>query len=172
MTTPQTVILALGSNLGDSAETLAAAVRDIADHAGITLSRLSPVAQTKPVGGPEQPDYLNMVIEVVTELAPLEVLDLCQETEARHHREREERWGARTLDVDIIVYGDHQCNDERLTLPHPRAAERAFVLEPWRWMNPDAQLLGRSVAELAAHAPDRDGIVRYEPSSSNESTEV
>lgn len=170
MTSPETVILALGSNLGDSAETLAAAVRDIADHPGITLTRLSPVAQSKPVGGPVQPDYLNMVIEVTTELAPLEVLDLCQEIELLHHRERKERWGARTLDIDVIVYGTDQCDDDRLTLPHPRAAERAFVLQPWLWMDPDAQLLGRSVAELAAQASDRDKIRRYEPSPPGEST--
>ncbi len=168
----ENVVLALGSNLGDSAETLAGAVRDIADHPGITLSRISPVAQTKPVGGPEQPDYLNMVIEVVTELSPLEVLDLCQDVEHRHHRVREERWGARTLDVDVIVYGNLRHDDDRLTLPHPRAAERAFVLEPWLWMDPDAHLLGQSVAELAAQASDRDGVRRYEPSASGDTAEA
>lgn len=158
-----TAVLALGSNLGKSANTLSQAVAELADNPQMELTRISPVVQTEPVGGPEQPDYLNMVIEVQTRLAPLELLDLCQHVEATHHRRRAERWGARTLDIDIITYGTLKYDDERLTIPHPRASERAFVLQPWAWMDPEAHLAGRLVAELAAQAADRDGLRPYEP---------
>ncbi|WP_394940545.1 2-amino-4-hydroxy-6-hydroxymethyldihydropteridine diphosphokinase [Psychromicrobium sp. YIM B11713] len=156
-------ILALGSNLGERAGTLAGGVADLVEHPQVRLCDVSPVVQTQPVGGPEnQPAYLNMVMEVETELSPEELLAYCQAVEARHHRERIIRWGPRTLDIDIIVYGDVQRDTPELTLPHPRAASRAFVLVPWMLMDPHAELAGQPVRELAAQAEDLDGIEHFD----------
>ncbi|MCC3268933.1 2-amino-4-hydroxy-6-hydroxymethyldihydropteridine diphosphokinase [Arthrobacter gengyunqii] len=157
-----TAVLALGSNLGESRDTLSDAVAQLADHPGVRLQAVSPVVRTRPVGGPDQPDYLNLVVSVETDLAPHELLAHCQAVENAHHRVREVRWGPRTLDVDIITYGDLVLDDETLTLPHPRAATRAFVLQPWAWMDPDAVLSGTPVAELAASAEDLPGLEIFE----------
>ncbi|MHA7269413.1 2-amino-4-hydroxy-6-hydroxymethyldihydropteridine diphosphokinase [Arthrobacter sp. HLT1-20] len=152
-------ILALGSNLGERAGTLQSAVGDLVDRPEMRLHNVSPVVTTQAVGGPAgQPDFLNMVIAVDTTLEPYELLAHCQAVELAHHRTREVRWGARTLDVDIILYGDQTSDDPVLTLPHPRAAGRAFVLYPWSLMDPTATLAGQSVAQLAADAPDMAGI--------------
>lgn len=164
MSTPVRAILALGSNLGERSTTLSDAVAELTAGPAVRLRRVSGIAQTRPVGGPAgQPDFLNLVMEVETTLAPIELLRHCQDVEQEHHRTREVRWGPRTLDVDIITYGDVVSDDEDLTLPHPRAAERAFVLQPWAWMDPEATLGGRRVADLAAAAADRDGLRTYAP---------
>lgn len=152
-------ILALGSNLGERAGTLQEAVAALVDRPEVRLDNVSPVITTKPVGGPAgQPDFLNMVIAVYTTLTAMELLAHCQAVELAHHRTRDVRWGARTLDVDIIIYGDLSSADPILTLPHPRAAERAFVLYPWSLMDPHAMLQGQPVAQLAAAASDMTGI--------------
>ena len=156
-------ILALGSNLGERAGTLQAAVSELATAAGIEVVSVSDTAATKPVGGPAgQPDFLNLVLRINTTLAPLQLLAACQEIELAHHRTREVRWGPRTLDIDVITYGDETSSDPVLTLPHPRAAERGFVLLPWSWMEPGAVLAGTPVAELAAAAADTPDIKRAE----------
>lgn len=163
MSTPVRSVLALGSNLGERAGTLEQAVTDLVAHPSVRLIAASPVVITEAVGGPVgSPDYLNMVIEVETELEPLALLTHCQGVEQAHHRVREVRWGPRTLDVDVITYGTLSSVDPVLTLPHPRAATRAFVLQPWAWMDPDATLNGASVAKLAAAADDLPGLRRYE----------
>ncbi|MET1035951.1 MAG: 2-amino-4-hydroxy-6-hydroxymethyldihydropteridine diphosphokinase [Arthrobacter sp.] len=157
-------ILALGSNLGERRDTLSLAVAGLAEGGDVRLRQVSEVVQTKPVGGPPgQPDFLNMVVEVETSLGPLELLRRCQDVENRHHRVREVRWGPRTLDIDIITYGDVVLETPELTLPHPRAAGRAFVLQPWARMDPAATLSGTPVAELADRAADRGGVVPYRP---------
>lgn len=157
------VILALGSNLGERNDTLSTAVADLVDPPEVRLLGVSPVVQTKAVGGPEgQPDFLNMVMAVETTLTPLELLKHCHEIEQKHHRTREVRWGPRTLDVDIIVFGDLASDDPVLTIPHPRTAERAFVLYPWSLLEPHARLNGHSVAELAAVAADMPDIRRFD----------
>ncbi|PVE16880.1 MULTISPECIES: 2-amino-4-hydroxy-6-hydroxymethyldihydropteridine diphosphokinase [unclassified Arthrobacter] len=156
-------VLALGSNLGDSHSTLSLAVADLVDSARVRLREVSPVVRSIPVGGPaDQPEYLNMVIEVETDLGPYEFLAHCQSVEEKHHRTRDVRWGPRTLDIDIITFGDFRSDDERLTIPHPRAAERAFVLQPWAWMDSTALLGGRLVTELVNDTADRTGIRPYE----------
>ena len=152
-------VLALGANLGDREATLRRAALALAAHPGITLLRTSPIVRSKPVGGPPgQDDYLNAVVEVDTELSPFGLLEACQEVERRHHRTRTQRWGPRTLDVDIVVYGDLRLDEPDLTVPHLRAADRAFVLVPWALMDPGAVLEGRSVAELARRARDLGGL--------------
>ncbi len=157
------VVLALGSNLGERNETLTEAVADLVDPPEIRLLAVSPIVQTKPVGGPPgQPDFLNMVITVETSLPPQELLEHCHAVENKHHRVREVRWGPRTLDVDIITYGELRSDDPALTLPHPRAASRAFVLYPWSLIEPAATLNGERISTLAARAEDFGGIAPFD----------
>src|SRR6478672_8980427 len=156
-------VLALGSNLGERNDTLTEAVADLVDRPEVRLLAVSPVVQTKAVGGPAgQPDFLNMVISVETSLEPLELLKHCQAVENKHLRVREVHWGPRTLDVDIIVYGDLESSDPVLTLPHPRAKERAFVLYPWSVIEPSATLNGVRVGELASKAADYPDLTPFD----------
>ena len=157
---PVRAVLALGANLGPAQETLRQAVADIAATPGIEVVAVSPLARTAAVG-PEQPDFLNAVVLTRTTLAPRDLLRAVHAVEQRHGRERLEHWGPRTLDVDIVVYGETQAVTDDLELPHPRAHERAFVLQPWAQVDPEAFLPGLGggpVAQLAATAPDRDGV--------------
>jgi dihydroneopterin aldolase/2-amino-4-hydroxy-6-hydroxymethyldihydropteridine diphosphokinase len=137
---PRDGVLALGTNLGDRGATLASAVADLARTPGLEVVATSPVVETAPVGGPEQPDYLNAVVAVRSTLPPHQLLAACLRVEARHGRERRVRWAARTLDVDVITYGDLVLDTPDLVLPHPRAAGRAFVLAPWAALDPQALL--------------------------------
>jgi dihydroneopterin aldolase/2-amino-4-hydroxy-6-hydroxymethyldihydropteridine diphosphokinase len=137
---PRDGVLALGSNLGDRKRTLSSAVADLAGTPGLEVVAASPVVETDPVGGPEQPDYLNAVVAVRGTLAPHALLAACLAVEARHGRERRVRWAARTLDVDVITYGDLVLDTPDLVLPHPRAAHRSFVLAPWAALDPRASL--------------------------------
>lgn len=156
-------VIALGSNLGERNDTLTAAVADLVDPPEVRLLAISPIVQTKAVGGPaDQPDFLNMVIAVETSLTAPELLRHCHAVEQKHLRVRGVRWGPRTLDVDIITYGDAVSSDPVLTLPHPRAAERAFVLYPWSLIDPLAELNGERVADLAAKAADFTGLTPFD----------
>ncbi|MFC4631243.1 2-amino-4-hydroxy-6-hydroxymethyldihydropteridine diphosphokinase [Promicromonospora alba] len=156
------VVIAIGANLGDPQATMRSAVAELDRMSGLQITDVSPLARTAAVGGPEeQPDYLNAVLLARTTLSARGLLQLCQEVENVHGRTREERWGPRTLDVDVITYGNLTDAAEDLEVPHPRAHERAFVLEPWSQIAPDAVLPGLGggpVAQLAATAPDRAGI--------------
>ena len=152
------VVLALGANLGDREATLQSAVDALAATPGPRVLAASPVVETAPVGGPEQPDYLNAVLTCRTTLGPGELLSACLAIENEHGRVRETHWGARTLDIDVITYGELELSGPDLELPHPRAAARAFVLLPWSLLDPDARLAGRDVAALAEAADDRDGV--------------
>jgi|SRR5690625_433721 len=157
---PAPAVLALGANLGEAQQTLISAIRDIEAVAEIELVDVSPLARTAPVG-PEQPDFYNCVVRVLTTLTPRELLQVSQEIEAAHGRERNEHWGPRTLDIDVITFGSAMGVSADLELPHPRAHERAFVLAPWAQLEPNAVLPGLGggpIATLAASAPDRDGI--------------
>ena len=156
------MVIAIGANLGDPQATMRSAVAELDRMPGLQITDVSPLARTAAVGGPEeQPDYLNAVLLARTTLPARGLLHVCQEVENVHGRTREERWGARTLDVDLITYGNLTDSAEDLEVPHPRAHERAFVLEPWSQIAPDAVLPGLGggpVAQLAATAPDRAGI--------------
>jgi 2-amino-4-hydroxy-6-hydroxymethyldihydropteridine diphosphokinase len=123
---------------------------------------ISPVYQTAPVGGPAQPDYLNAVLAVRTALDPRALLAATQGIEADFGRVRAERFGPRTLDIDIISYDGEVSDDPVLTLPHPRAHERAFVLAPWHDVDPAASLPGRGPVAALLDGLGRDGV-RYRP---------
>jgi dihydroneopterin aldolase / 2-amino-4-hydroxy-6-hydroxymethyldihydropteridine diphosphokinase len=144
-------VLALGSNLGDRLETLQRAVDALAATPGLDVAAVSPVYETDPVGGPDQPDYLNAVVLADTSLLPGALLGRAHEIEAAAQRTREVRWGPRTLDIDVIAYGGQTSSDPELILPHPRAHERAFVLAPWLDIDPSAELPGHGrIAGLLA----------------------
>lgn len=138
-------VLSIGSNLGDRLANLQCAV----DALRPWLVAVSPVYETAPWGSVPQRDYLNaVVIAADPDASPHEWLDRAHAAEAAAGRIRDVRWGPRTLDVDIVAVDDATSSDPELTLPHPRAAERAFVLVPWLAADPSAQLGGRSVASL------------------------
>jgi dihydroneopterin aldolase/2-amino-4-hydroxy-6-hydroxymethyldihydropteridine diphosphokinase len=159
------VVIALGSNVGDSLDTLRDAA--VALFGLIDIDAVSPRVETDPVGGPEQPPYLNAVVTGTTSLSPRALLRFLHDIEGAHGRTRDVRWGPRTLDLDLIQYGDPafntdiQMDDALLTLPHPRAHERAFVLVPWAQADPEATLRVagevRRVAELVM-AMDTSGV--------------
>jgi 2-amino-4-hydroxy-6-hydroxymethyldihydropteridine diphosphokinase len=149
------VVLALGSNLGSRLDILQGGIRAIAALPAVTVTAVSPVYETVPVGGPAQPDYLNAVLLARTTRPPRDLLEQLHEVEAAFDRVRVARWGPRTLDVDIISYEGVTSDDPELTLPHPRAHERAFVLAPWHDADPAAVLPGHgAVASLLATAGD------------------
>lgn len=161
---PRTAVIALGSNLGNRLETLQGAVDALEDTPGVRVKAVSPVYETEPWGVPpgSQADYFNAVVLVRTTLPPESLLERGHAIEEAYLRVRTERWGPRTIDVDIIAYQGVVRDDPRLTLPHPRAHERAFVLVPWYDVDPAAEVPGRgTVADLAA-AVGRGGVRRRE----------
>ena len=144
-------VLALGSNLGDRKDILQGGVDAIEGIEGVRLTGVSPVYETVPVGGPPQPDFLNAVVLADITISSRDLLDQLHEVEAAFDRVRLVRWGPRTLDIDIITVEGERSDDPELTLPHPRAHERAFVLAPWHDVDPDAALPGYGpVADLLA----------------------
>lgn len=150
-------VLALGSNLGRRFETLQSAVDALFDAPGLDYVGVSPVYETEPVGGPEsQRSYLNAVLLADSGVDAYTLLERTQSVESAFGRVRRERWGPRTLDVDLIAVGDLRCDSPELTLPHPLAHERAFVLAPWARVDPDAVLPGHGpVSELLAGLDQR-----------------
>lgn len=155
-------VLALGSNLGERIENLQGALDALLEAPGMRLIGVSPVYETSPVGGPDQPDYLNAVLVVETKLSPETLLERAQGVEDAFGRAREAglRWGARTIDVDLVVVGDQKLAEPDLTLPHPRAHRRSFVLVPWSDVDPDAELPGHGqVNDLVARV-GREGVRR------------
>src|SRR5664279_3801374 len=161
------VVIALGANLGTVQATLQAVVRELAEVEGLRITAVSELFESDPVGGPEQPVYLNAVVLARTRLAPFSLLTELHGIEADHGRVRETRWGARSLDLDLIQYGDPGSDsdlvseDPQLTLPHPRARERAFVLAPWSAVDGQAVLrVGEAlvpVSELLGRVDRTDG---------------
>ncbi|MEV0224651.1 2-amino-4-hydroxy-6-hydroxymethyldihydropteridine diphosphokinase [Streptomyces sp. NPDC050704] len=157
---PRRAVLSLGSNLGNRLETLQGAIDALEDTPGVRVKAVSPVYETEPWGVEpgSQPTYFNAVIVLRTTLPPSSLLERAHAVEEAFHRVRDERWGARTIDVDIVAYADVVSDDPTLTLPHPHAHERAFVLAPWYDVEPEAQLPGRGpVARLLSAVP-REGV--------------
>ena len=160
---PRAVVLALGGNLGNVPVTLKRAIDEMSSWDGLEITQVSPLVRTRAVLRPDQkpqPDYWNAVVLGTLSMAPLDLLDRIHELEARLGRVRHEVWGSRTIDIDIIQIDGVSSDDPRLTLPHPRAHQRAFVLSPWLMTQPKAELSGLGAAsELIAQAPDRGGIL-------------
>jgi 2-amino-4-hydroxy-6-hydroxymethyldihydropteridine diphosphokinase len=157
------VVLSVGSNLGDRLGTLQGCVHAISGLPDTDVLAVSPVYETSPVGGPAQPDYLNAVLIVATGLEPRDLLTGTQRIEADFGRKRAEgaeRFGPRTLDIDIISFAGEVSGDPVLTLPHPRAHERAFVLAPWHDIDPAASLPGRGPVATLLAALGQNGVRR------------
>ena len=139
--------LGLGSNVGDRAGHLKAAAQLLDETTGIWLREVSSIYRTAPVGKIEQEDFFNAVIRIESTLEPLDLLDRCLEIERSRGRERNERWGPRTLDIDLLLYGATEMNAPRLALPHPEIAKRAFVLVPLVELQPEANIGSRVAVE-------------------------
>lgn len=155
--------LGLGSNLGDRLANLTRAVELLAAQPGVSVIRSSRVYETQPVG-PPQPDYLNAVVEVRTELEPRALLDACRAIEGALGRERAERWGPRTIDVDVLTMGEEVVDEPDLVIPHPRMHERGFVLAPLHELDPDPMLPGgRRLATLRLSSRSMLGVRPFAP---------
>jgi 2-amino-4-hydroxy-6-hydroxymethyldihydropteridine diphosphokinase len=155
--------LGLGSNLGDREEHLRSALAGLADH-GVEVDAVSSVYETEPVGEiTDQPDFLNGAARIATDLGPHELLDLCKTIEAEHGRLfGAPRHGPRPLDIDLLLLGDIELADERLTLPHREVTTRRFVLEPLLELDPDLALPdGTRLADALAALPQRPNVERY-----------
>ena len=149
--------IALGSNLGEPAQHITSATRELAQLADSQLMACSPWYSSVAVGPGSQPDYINAVIALETMLPAHSLLRVLQVLENDHGRERHERWGARTLDLDILLYGNEVLDSDDLTIPHPRLAERNFVLYPLFDLAPDLTLpCGTPIASLLARCPRAD----------------
>ena len=145
-------VIALGANIGDPKEQMAIAIALLCES--LDVIAISTVISTTPVGGPAQPDYLNAVCIAESDLPAADLLALLHGIEKSLGRVREEKWGPRTIDLDLIQYGAILSSADELTLPHPRAHERRFVLEPWYEIEPDAILLTHGkISELLAQLP-------------------
>jgi 2-amino-4-hydroxy-6-hydroxymethyldihydropteridine diphosphokinase len=151
-------VLSVGANLGDRLGTLQGCVQAIGGLRETDVLAISPVYETAPVGGPPQPDYLNAVLLIQTALPPRDLLDAIHAIEAAFGRVRAERFGPRTLDIDIISYQGQVSDDPELTLPHPRAHERLFVLLPWSDLDPGAELPGHGPVAALVAGLDRAGV--------------
>jgi 2-amino-4-hydroxy-6-hydroxymethyldihydropteridine diphosphokinase len=143
-------VISLGANLGDREWTLMSAAEALNEVGEVVA--FSSFLENRAVGGPPQPDYLNAILILDTQLEPAELLRVCQAIEKIFGRTREEHWGPRTLDLDLITCDEIILESETLTLPHPRASERHFVLAPWLEIDNEAVLPGKgAVAQLLAN---------------------
>ncbi len=155
--------LGLGGNLGDPVVAFATVLRRLATHQAVSLVRPSSVYRTAPWGKLDQPEFLNMAVLIETGLSARALLELCLSLEREGGRERRERWGPRTLDIDILTYGGQTIDEPGLQVPHPRIAERAFVLAPLAEIAPGMMIGGRSVADLVEAVIDE--TIRRDPAA-------
>ena len=153
--------LGLGGNLGDPQAAMVAALGILDANDGISVTRVSSLYRTPPWGLVDQPDFLNAVAEVETSLDPRQLLDTCLAAEHALKRVRNERWGPRAIDLDVLTYADHAVHEAGLTLPHPRSAERAFVLVPLLEIAPDLAIEGHPLAHALGNL-DAGGIERLD----------
>jgi 2-amino-4-hydroxy-6-hydroxymethyldihydropteridine diphosphokinase len=147
------VYVGLGSNLGDREAALRSAIELLGREPGVAVRAVSTFRETDPVGVTEQPRFLNAVAELETAVPPRELLDrlLAIERELGRERTAERRWGPRAIDLDLLLYGDDVIDEQGLRVPHPRLAERRFVLEPLEELDPDLSLPdGRRIKDLPA----------------------
>ncbi len=155
-----TIYLGLGTNLGDRSANLQAAIAGLAEK--LVITAVSPLYQTPPWGVTDQPDFLNLCLAAETDLPPADLLAFIKNLEVELGRQPTKRWGPRLIDIDILFYANQLVETENMTIPHPRLAERAFVLRPLADIAPDFvhPVLGQTMADLAAQVGD-EGIRPY-----------
>ena len=154
--------IGLGANLGDAVVTLLTVIEELDASPGVSVSKVSSFYRSRPMADMDQPDYVNAVLALETNLLPEDLLDLLQTLENAHGREREERWGARTLDLDILLYGEMQMVSERLTIPHQGLAEREFVVFPLLEIAAELCIPGQGLLAEIAQSLDLRGMERIE----------
>ena len=142
--------IGLGANIGDRRSTIETAVKMLSELAQIDVVKVSTLRETEPVGVTDQPDFLNGVVVLATNMDPRDLMSECMRIEKCLGRKRKERWGPRTIDLDLLLYGSDIIEEPGMTVPHPRMAERAFVLEPLAEVLPDWRhpILGRTAWSL------------------------
>lgn len=156
---PVRVYIGIGANLDDPRQQVETAIAELGQLPATRLVRASSRYRTPPMGPQDQPDYINAVAELETGLAPLALLEALQGLEQRHRRQRgAQRWGPRTLDLDLLLYGEESIDEPRLTVPHPGIAERAFVLLPLAEIAPDLAIPGRGPVTRLCAAVSAAGV--------------
>ncbi|PYZ91575.1 2-amino-4-hydroxy-6-hydroxymethyldihydropteridine diphosphokinase [Salipaludibacillus keqinensis] len=161
--------IALGSNQGARDQYLADAITKLDEEPAISILSLSSIYETAPVGVTDQPSFLNMVVKVNTTLTPIELLETTQRIEQEGGRERNEKWGPRTIDIDILLFNDENILLESLRIPHPRMLERGFVLIPLKEIDPHLRLNdGRSIDEYIDQLTDKEGVRKWKNSFGEE----
>lgn len=152
--------LALGSNMGDRESYLMSAIKELQKHSEISIENISSIYETDPIGYTDQDQFLNMVIQIKTNLTAFELLNTTQQIEKKLGRKREVKWGPRTLDLDILLYNNENIEAEHLIVPHPRMLERSFVLIPLNEINPDVNILdnGTSISVIIDQLLDKEGV--------------
>lgn len=157
------ILIGLGSNLGDRKKNILTAIQKLSQGEDISIDRVSSLYETKPVGVTNQPDFINGAIGISTNLSPRALLAVCLSVECEMGRIRDERWGPRNIDIDILVYHDLIIQDEVLQIPHPRLCERAFVLIPLQEIARDIKVdQGLTPEELLSKIHDKSDVVLYE----------
>ncbi|WP_026569012.1 MULTISPECIES: 2-amino-4-hydroxy-6-hydroxymethyldihydropteridine diphosphokinase [Sediminibacillus] len=160
-----TAYVGLGSNIQPRETFLTESVQALEDHQQIIVKKKSDIYETLPVGYTKQDNFLNMVVELKTDLSAWELLEYCQSIEKEKGRKREVRWGPRTIDLDILLYNQENIKTEQLFVPHPRMHERAFVLIPLQDVNPDAIIptQNKSVSAILDELPttEKKGVARW-----------
>lgn len=157
------ILIGLGSNLGDRKKNILTAIQKLSQGEDISIDRVSSLYETKPVGVTNQPDFINGAISISTNLSPRALLAVCLSVECEMGRIRDERWGPRNIDIDILVYHDLIIQDEVLQIPHPRLCERAFVLIPLQEIARDIKVdQGLTPEELLSKIHDKSDVVLYE----------
>ena len=154
---PHRATLGLGGNIGDPVDAMAKALRELDSRTDCRVTAVSAVYRTPPWGMTDQADFFNCCALVETSLEPQPLLELCLDIERTMKRVRKQRWGPRTIDIDILTYDEQDVSTETLAIPHPRITERAFVLVPLADIAPDLAIAGRSVSSWLADI-DTDGI--------------
>ncbi len=152
------VYIGLGSNMDSPRQHITTAIEAFGEIQSTHIKKVSSLYRSKPVGPQDQNDYINAVVELETTLTPLDLLDKLQAIENEHGRVRNERWGPRTLDLDILMFGDAIINNERLTIPHPEMTNRSFVLMPLAEINADCLIPGKGLLSGLLANIDRDGL--------------
>lgn len=156
------ILIGLGSNMGNREKNIKTAIYELHKHVGISVDNISSLYETKPVGLVDQPNFLNAVISIETILKPYDLLETCLYTESRMGRVRNQRWGPRNIDIDILIYHNHVTDDEALQIPHPRLHERSFVLIPIQEIAHDITVYqGLTSGELLGKIDDHDDVIFY-----------